>query len=475
MKQGFRRAGLAAMLIASLAAGCAGGSGGGGATAGIDRGGIYAVGPITGFGSIFVNGVEYATSGASVTVDGQPGTESDLRVGQIVQVVGTLDGSGTKGTATRIAYDDQLEGPVQSIDLAASRMVVLGQTVQVGADTSFDDRIVPRGLDGLLVGDRVEVSGNVASNGVINATRIERKSAAASVEVKGTVASLDTSAKRYLLGTLQVDYSAAQLSGFASGQPASGDVVESVGTLNGDGVLVASRVEKESGGVPGTSDDKADFEGLVTRFASATDFDVAGQRVMTTASTAYDGGTSANLALDVRVEVEGGFDTSGRIVATKVAFRRESNVEFNARVDSVNVAGNSLVVLGVTVRTNSLTRFEDQSSAQVQRFSLANLSVGDFVEVRAYDDGSGLLATLLEREDSQDRIELQGPAAGLVQPNFTVAGIAVTTDASTEFRDKSGVTITADAFFAAASGQAVQVRGTLVGNTVLAERAELED
>jgi len=227
--------------------------------------------------------------------------------------------------------------------------------------------------------------------------------------------------------------------------------------------------------VPGTSDDKADFEGLVTRFASATDFDVAGQRVTTTASTAYDGGTSANLALDVRVEVEGGFDTSGRIVATKVAFRRESNVEFNARVDSVNVAGNSLVVLGVTVRTNSLTRFEDQSSAQVQRFSLANLSVGDFVEVRAYDDGSGLLATLLEREDSQDRIELQGPAAGLVQPNFTVAGIAVTTDASTEFRDKSGVTITADAFFAAASGQVVQVSGTLVGNTVLAERAELED
>jgi aspartate 1-decarboxylase len=127
------------------------------------------------------------------------------------------------------------------------------------------------------------------------------------------------------------------------------------------------------------------------------------------------------------------------------------------------------------VRTNSLTRFEDQSSAQVQRFSLANLNVGDFVEIRAYNDGSGLVATVLEREDAQSRIEVQGRAAGLVQPDFTVAGVAVTTDASTEFRDKNGVTITASAFFAAASGHTVKVRGTLVGNVVLAERAELED
>jgi hypothetical protein len=468
-------AGFAVLLIAMLAVGC-GGGGGSATTAGIDRGGItIAVGPVTGFGSIFVNGVEYSTSGASISVDDQPGTESELRVGQIVRVEATVDASGTKGSATKIDYNDQLEGPVQGIDLASSRMVVLGQTVQVGAGTSFDSRIVPRGLDGLLIGDRVEVSGTVASDGVVNATRIERKAASSSVEVKGTVASLDTNAKRFVLGQLQVDYSTAQLNEFSGGQPANGDTVEAVGTLNGSGTLVASRVDKEGTGSPGTSKDKADFEGLITRFVSSTDFDVAGQRVTTTASTTYNGGTAANLALDVQVEVEGAFDTSGRIVATKVDFRRDGNVEFNATVESVNVAGNSLVVLGITVRTNSLTRFEDQSSAQVQRFSLTDLTVGDFVEIRAYDDGSGLLATLLEREDAQSRIDLEGPATSVAQPNFTVAGVAVTTDANTEFRDKSGVTVTASAFFAAASGHTVKVRGTLVGNTVLAERAELED
>jgi hypothetical protein len=37
------------------------------------------------------------------------------------------------------------------------------------------------------------------------------------------------------------------------------------------------------------------------------------------------------------------------------------------------------------------------------------------------------------------------------------------------------VSITAAAFFATASGREVKVRGALVGNVVLADRAELED
>ncbi|RXM07868.1 hypothetical protein EO238_29000, partial [Citrobacter sp. AAK_AS5] len=80
-------------------------------------------------------------------------------------------------------------------------------------------------------------------------------------------------------------------------------------------MLVASRLEKHSSSLSGSSDDDADLEGLVTRFASATDFDVAGQAVTTTAATRYEGGSAADLALDVNVDVEGGFDSGGRIVA----------------------------------------------------------------------------------------------------------------------------------------------------------------
>src|SRR5258707_15481250 len=43
-----------------------------------------AVGPITGFGSIFVSGVEYTTSNAQILIDGQAGAETQLQTGQVV-------------------------------------------------------------------------------------------------------------------------------------------------------------------------------------------------------------------------------------------------------------------------------------------------------------------------------------------------------------------------------------------------------
>ncbi len=462
--------------IAFLIAACGGGGSSDGVIAGIDRGGIVtATGSITGFGSVHVNGVHYVTTGATITLDDNPGTESDLRVGQVVRIEGRIEQDGLNGTATRVIFDDEVEGPVQSIDLANSRMVVLGRTVQVSTQTSFDDRISPRSLAGIAVGDRIEVSGRVATTGVVEATRIERKAVQSSVEVKGTIAALDTNARRFALSQLVVSYASAQLNGFTGGQPANGDRIEAFGTVDGNGVLVATRVEKDGGGSAGSTDEQADYEGLVTSFASATDFAVAGQRVTTTASTTYEGGSAASLALNVAVEVEGRFNAAGVIVATKVQFRSGSDTELSGRVDSVNTAGNSLVVFGVTIRVNSLTRFEDHSGADVQRFSLANIAVGDYVEVDAYNDGGGLLATKLERDDNQGEVRLEGTAQNVIAPNFTVGGVAVTTDGNTEFRDINGVTINAAAFFQAAPGRKVKARGSLVGNVVLATRAELED
>jgi hypothetical protein len=286
---------------------------------------------------------------------------------------------------------------------------------------------------------------------------------------------VDTVARRLRINEQQVDYSTAQLSNFPSGQPANGDLIEVKGSVNGSGVLVATRIERRSASLAGTTDDSGEIEGLVTRFISAADFDVSGQRITTTASTVYEGGTAANLALDANVEIEGGFDATGRVVARKVQFRQESDVEFAGPVDAVNPSAGTLVVLGATVRTNPLTRYEDQSSADVERFSLADLRVGDYVEVRAYRDASGLVATLLERDDLESDVEVQGPATSVSAPNLVVGGVSVTTDSRTEFRNNDGGSITAAAFFAAAPGREVKVRGTLVGNVVLAERAELED
>jgi hypothetical protein len=462
---------------ALLALGCSGGGSGGGSEpiAGIDRGGVIAVGPITGFGSVIVNGVHYSTAGAAITVDGRPAAESDLRVGQVVRIEGSLDADGLTGSATRIDFNGLVEGPVQSLDLVANRLVVLGQAVQVSASTSFDDSIVPRALEGLAVGDRVEVSGLITSGGLIEATRIELKFGDTALEVEGVANGVDTATMQLNINELPVDYSTAQLEGFATGQPSNGDLLEVIGTLNNAGVFVASRMDRESFELSGEIDDQADLEGLITRFAAASDFDVSGQTVITTSSTRYEGGSATDLALDVKVEVEGRFDISGRIVAEQIRFRLESDVEISATVDSVDAAAGRLVVLGATVAVNDLTRFEDHSDSDLQRFGLADLRVGDYVEIRGRLEGSMVMATRLDRDEPDDRAELRGPVDGVAQPNLTIAGVTVTTDADTEFSNKNDESIDVSEFFAAADGQIVKVEGAVVGDVLLADVAELED
>ena len=276
-----------------------------------------------------------------------------------------------------------------------------------------------------------------------------------------------------------MDYSAAQLSDFAGGQPANGDVIEAHGTVNGFGVLVATRLEKRSTSLSGTTSDKAEVEGLVTRFASATDFDVAGQRATTTATTVYDGGTASTLALDVSVEVSGGFDSSGRIVAQKIEFRRESDLEISGNVDSFQ-CGRERVHRARPGRAHDESdalrgqEFRGPAALQPRRRARRRRRRSAWLPRRQHGRRDAGRAGGF-RAGGGGSVEVKGPATAVSPPNFTVAGVLVTTDSQTEFRDKDGGSITAAAFFAAAPGREVKARGTLAGNTVLADMAELED
>jgi hypothetical protein len=61
-------------------------------------------------------------------------------------------------------------------------------------------------------------------------------------------------------------------------------------------------------------------EGSITRLISADTFEPSGQPVRLTPETVFEGGTAADLAVNVRVEVEGRFDTESVLVATEIAF-----------------------------------------------------------------------------------------------------------------------------------------------------------
>lgn len=476
-----------ALLALLLVTACGGGSGGGDGpiinpppSNGIVRTGMV-LGPISSFGSVVVNGIHYDTDDAVITIDGAPGTEADLRVGQVVRIVAELEDGETTGTASSVDFDDNVEGPIASIDLAAGRFVVLGQTVQVSADTSFDDDITPRSLEGLAVGDFVEVSGLVTADGSIDATRIERSAASGELEVRGIVANLDTVNHRFEINGLVVDYSGAQLDDFPAGGIADGQAVEAKGDTTGaGGELIATRVEFEGSAVTGEEDDFAEVEGYISRFASATDFDVAGVTVTTNSSTEFDGGSAADLALNAKVEVEGVFDADGRLVATKVDFRGGNDVRVVGFVDAVDAANDSITVLGIPVDTDTLTRFEDKSSADVRPLTVDDLNAGDYVELRGAESpaGSGrVLAAILERDDADTESEIEGFVTAVAAPTLTILGVTVQTDGSTEFRDVDDSALSEAEFFSrVAAGALVKAKGVETSDTtILAEEVELEN
>lgn len=468
---------IALTFACGLLSACGGGGGGGAGGPTTPPNGIegtgFARGAITRFGSVWVNGVEYETgSGTSYTIDDNSGTQGDLRVGQVVTIQATLPDTGNP-VATSIVYSSDLEGPVTSVDAAASTFVVLGQTVIVDPGTSFDDSSMPNGFAD-LTGAFVEVSGFRNDDGDLVATRVEAKSGQTTVELVGTVSSLDDTAKTFLIGTQLVDYSGATLE---DGGPAADAIVEVHGTVNGGGTLVATRVERKSGGVGGASGDRAEVEGYVTNYVSDADFVVNGQRVSTGSGTTFEG--TGTLGPNVFVEVEGTLDANGVLAASKLQFKVGNQSRVTATVDSVNAAANTFVVLGITVRIDALTRFEDKSSADLSPFAIANLQTGDYVDVVGGQDQAGttLIATRVERDDFDSRQELRG-LAGTVDAQaqtLVILGLTVQGDGSTQYRDVDDSSMTAAAFFAAADGRTVAVRGTLNGAVFVADELELEN
>lgn len=438
---------------------------------GIGRYGI-AIGPVANFGSIIVNGVTYNTDNATFTIDGAPATQADLRVGHVVKVLGDADDNGLTGTADEVLFDDSVKGPIESIDTALNLVVVLGQLVVITPETSFDDSLSPSTIEGLSVGQIVEVSGQIDATGNIVATRIEPKPAGTQFEVHGTVSGLDAATMQFNINSLVVDFSAATLDNFPSGQISDGDFVEAKGmSLGAAGELLATKVELETLLTGVVDGDRIELEGFITRFASAQDFDVSGQSVTTNASTVFTGGVAADLGLNVKVEVDGDLDGNNILVASKVDIRPSKAVRSQALLDSVDSATNSVVLLGITVTTDELTRFEDKSNADVDPLTLSDLNAGDFVEVRGdeFPAGSGnIRAIIFEREDPDPDTILQGFVESISEPSFTILGVTIDASSTVVFRDENDAPISSADFFNQLDiNSLVKAKGTEVSDTTI--------
>jgi hypothetical protein len=470
---------LVAAIVAAYVVAC-GGAGSSSSMSGMKP--VMATGVITGFGSIFVDGIHFQTTNATIRKNGQTVAQSQLAVGEVARIKGAKNDADETGVADEVDVDESVVGPISAIDTTNNVVTVLAQMVKINAGTSFSNDITPADITGLTMGETIRVDGMMDSSGTIVATRIEPGSASDPLQVVGTVSSLDSTAHTFMINALIVDYSGATLDGFPSGGPSNGDVVRVQGTSFDatTKTLTATTVSRHESDEEEAGDDRdTEREGLITRFASATDFDVAGQPVTTTSSTVYHNGTASNLALNVKVEVEGMLNSSNVLVASEVSFEHNGGVELQGQAAAVDATAGTLTLLGVHITVNSMTRFEDFSSMQVQNFNLSNVSNGDTIRVRGYESppGSGMVvATSLVRVPPSSDVLVQGPFTAGTSPDFTVLGITIDASAATiSSGGESGTTLTLATFLTQAVGHSVKVEGTLSGSVVKAAMIRIDD
>lgn len=309
-------------LLASLCiAGC---QPGGGETSGIDGTGVRApviaagYGRLAGGGDFVVNGITFDTRNMAVTVDDMPGTIADIAVGDVVLVTGTLDSmTASSGVAQKAALTHAVVGAVDSVDSGGAFLVALGQTVQL-ADTTYDASIPSASLGGLVVGDVIAVSGFRNERGDVIASRIAKRApASSSLRATGRIANIDTTARRFAINALVVDYSSAQVVPDSSGSLAAGDVVEVSGTrVGGSGELLAERVIFKPTDVIASTGSYVSLEGYITALdlPAAQSFEVAGLPITTTSATDKQGA----LSFDARTAVKGALAADGTLVASNV-------------------------------------------------------------------------------------------------------------------------------------------------------------
>jgi len=416
--------GAVSLAVAVALAGC-GSSGGGGVSTASNN---SITGVITGFGSVYVNGVEFETTGASYSVDGVAGSSDyDLDVGMRVDLNGTVNPDGITGTATYISYTDELEGVVLDVGVANAdgtrTMNIMGQAVTLSILTVFKSDVAGIASENdIVAGNIVEVSGHSDGMGNITASRIEVKAAdlatyGSEIELKGLIDSIDSNAMTFMIGTLIVDYSGAALDNLPADQgswdglyvevKADSAPVNNTGTYT----LAATMVELEDDGkigVNAATGSEVELKGMIMSVSSPTDFMLDGQAVSIVPSTdepELEKITSVDAGMIGRmVEVEGYIDASGTLIAHEVGLEDDgyaSLTSYRDYVQSVDIdAGTVTLQAGEIITVTSNTIMQDSLSDD-HYFDLTDLRSGEYLEIHAYIDANGnLTAAKLEREDT---------------------------------------------------------------------------
>ena len=407
-------------------------------------------GVITGFGSVFINGVEYETDQSAVSIDGvanAKGVDDGLKLGMVVTLSG--DASGSNGNALSIEFNDEVEGKVTAIPNVAldgtvtGVLQVMGITINTDEDTVFESNVTGIDTIAMLALDNiVEVSGYSAGDGTVWATRIELKKemreAGDVTEIKGVISGLIVN--EFSIGDQQIIVSDEVLAAAGITELLDGMLVEvkSDADLNPNGLFIVSEIELKSQDKKvfdhDSNDDEVEVEGVITAapLNGALSFDVNGSTVTYDSVTRFVHGDVTTLAnTGLKIKVKGTVDASGAFLAQTVVFKPTGDLKMRGAITSADALNNTVTLFGLTVHLVNNTFVEDDrdvaDNLRVKYlFGADDLVAGDWLKVKAYKNSIGELVAMKMTRKTKETDQLSKLEGKVDSLNPTVvSGISV--------------------------------------------------
>jgi hypothetical protein len=462
------------MLVSIAILSACGGSGGGSdTTAGIGGTGI-AVGKVTDFGSVFVNGRIFNTDMSKFIVDGDPNaSQSDLAIGMVIFVKAETNNGTFTGKALEVVYDDEIQGPVAALPALVAgesqrTFTVFGQTVTIDdTDTLFQG--APGnpgfGFDTISNNDVVEVSGFRTAANAISASYVEWKDSLAfgsEVELRGTITGYNPGPlppeSFSIVGApgITITTDGSTVEDLISGALQDGLYVEVKGEYQDATTVLAKEIEEEDEDF-GDDIDEISLQGVISNYLSNSNFEIDGQLIDASGANPFPANALSLLDDGVEVEVEGDIDIFGKLIADELELRGGDS-ELRTTIKGIDSANKRLELeypgqpmgagLGtVWVKTDGQTLFEDESAANLPDLSFGQLAIGNFVKVKGIADMGEVNAEIVKRLDP-DSTKLQGVVEAFERDvSITILGVEYPIDAFADYEDEAGNTMTNVEFF----------------------------
>lgn len=282
----------------------------------LPAGDLITFGPLSTGSSFSIADVVFEPATAQVTVNEQPGSLPQLQTGHLVAMVGSTDTSG-RSTAEELHFNANLIGNVDSVDVNANTVVVMGQTIRV-----VDASVLTTPLSNFTRGEVVQVSGYANDDGTTVAARIDYSVSNAELRLIGQVTALDSANFRFSINNLDVDYSRALMIDTPDGDVTSGMEVLITGARSPDGTF---RVQS----LTHFDRDLSDFigahvrgEGRITAAASGADFSLNSFPVVMGGQRDYRQGSADDIIVGAEVRIEGEILSDATVQVHRVWFLR---------------------------------------------------------------------------------------------------------------------------------------------------------